>query len=301
VLEVCWCRRLVAENDVNHRGRLNFLSLGPRRILASHPCTPHFHLNTYDHDPQVTMPTFLQRLTAPPAQSLNTRQPSPYTVLYTVSTRPLPNTVFASIASYVGLLLRIVLGSSAALLLWLASHTQPMRTEHILLGMLGRLRTQQLLGFANSCQWMYLAPCVLGIFVLVFRRNYTGTLGPIVSMMWAIPDTRIEESLTVLRGLGIQTSTTSSTYLQAPTTRFIPTTSIQDIFIYEAFKGFEVRFYLAIVVEGEEDAVVVFPTLLPRRAILEEVWRGTRKCLWEHRNEGGKRRNEHDGKVEQKT
>jgi len=47
--------------------------------------------------------------------------------------------------------------------------------------------------------------------------------------------------------------------LSTATTRFIPTTSIQDIFIHEAFKGFEVRFYLAIVVEGEEDAVVVFP------------------------------------------
>jgi phosphatidylinositol glycan class H protein len=94
-----------------------------------------------------------------------------------------------------------------------------------------------------------------------------------------------EESLTVLRGLGIQTSTTSSTYLLGPSTRFIPTTSIQDIFIYEAFKGFEVRFYLAVVVEGEEDVVVVFPTLLPRRAILEEVWRGTKKCLWEGKNE----------------
>jgi len=96
----------------------------------------------------------------------------------------------------------------------------------------------------------------------------------------------IEESLTVLRGLGIQISTTSSTYLQGSTTRFIPTTSIQDIFIYEAFKGFEVRFYLAVVVEGEGDVVVVFPTLLPRRAILEEVWRGTKKCLWEGRDEG---------------
>ena len=86
-----------------------------------------------------------------------------------------------------------------------------------------------------------------------------------------------EESLTVLRGLGIQTSTTSSTYLQTPTTRFIPTTSIQDIFIYEAFKGFEVKFYLAVVVAGEEDVVVVFSSLLPRRAILEEVWRGTER------------------------
>lgn len=90
-----------------------------------------------------------------------------------------------------------------------------------------------------------------------------------------------EESLTVLHGLGLQTSTVSSVYLRTPNTRFIPTTSIQDVFIHEAFKGFEVRFYLAVVVKGEEDVVVVFPRLLPCREVLEEVWRGARACLYE--------------------
>jgi phosphatidylinositol glycan class H protein len=121
---------------------------------------------------------------------------------------------------------------------------------------------------------------------------------------------RTEESLLVIRGLGIQTSTTSSTYLSTSTTRFIPTNLIQDIFIHEAFKGFEVKFYLAVVVEGEEEVVVVFPVgppfyfssyfyqtiqtqpdtdrhcatvqnLLPKRKILEQVWRGARDCLYE--------------------
>lgn len=36
-----------------------------------------------------------------------------------------------------------------------------------------------------------------------------------------------------------------------------------------------------IVVEGEENVVVVFPKLLPRRKTLEVVWRGARGCLWE--------------------
>jgi phosphatidylinositol N-acetylglucosaminyltransferase subunit H len=71
--------------------------------------------------------------------------------------------------------------------------------------------------------------------------------------------TLIEESLVVLRGLGIQTTSSSPTYLSTRITRFIPTTSIQDIFIHEAFRGFEVRFYLCAVVEEEEDSVVVFP------------------------------------------
>jgi hypothetical protein len=68
-----------------------------------------------------------------------------------------------------------------------------------------------------------------------------------------------EESLLVIRGLGIQTSTSSATYLSKAATRFIPTTQIQDIVIHEAYKGFEVRFYLAVIVEGEPDVVVVFP------------------------------------------
>ncbi|KAL4907951.1 hypothetical protein BDW74DRAFT_148287 [Aspergillus multicolor] len=97
----------------------------------------------------------------------------------------------------------------------------------------------------------------------VFRKGYT------------------EESLLVIRGLGIQTSTSSPTYLSKAATRFIPTTEIQDIVIHEAFKGFEVRFYLAVVVVGEPEVVVVFPKLLPNRAKLEEVWRGSRHCLYD--------------------
>lgn len=71
-------------------------------------------------------------------------------------------------------------------------------------------------------------------------------------------DATLEESLLVLRTLGIQTSTTSSTYLSTATTRFIPTSQIQDIFIHEAFKDFEVRYYLAIVVDDEDEVTVVF-------------------------------------------
>lgn len=76
------------------------------------------------------------------------------------------------------------------------------------------------------------------------------------------------------------------TFLSTSTTRFIPTEKIQDILLNEAFRGFEVRYYLVVVVEGEEEVVVVFPRLLPRREILERVWRGARACLYEP--DGGK-------------
>lgn len=63
-------------------------------------------------------------------------------------------------------------------------------------------------------------------------------------------------------------------------TRFIPTSLVQDIFIHEGFRGFEVKFYLVVVVRGEEDVVVVFPDTLPKRKVLEQVWRGARSCLF---------------------
>lgn len=91
------------------------------------------------------------------------------------------------------------------------------------------------------------------------------------------------ESLLVLRGLGIQTSSTGGSYLASwrAGTRFIPTEKIRDVLINEAFRGFAVRYYLVVVVDGEDDVVVVFPRLLPGRAIVEKVWRGVRGCLWE--------------------
>ncbi|KAF2832384.1 hypothetical protein CC86DRAFT_313370 [Ophiobolus disseminans] len=205
----------------------------------------------------------LQELTAPPAQTLRTLQPTSSTVSYTVSTRPVPRTIPAICLHYISILVRVVLGLATVLLLWMKWRVTNGNLSYIEVQISSSLKDWQVDRFAEACRWKYLIPGALVILFLVFRRNY------------------IEESLTVLRGLGIQTSTTSSTYLQTPTTRFIPTTSIQDIFIHEAFRGFEVRFYLVIVVEGEEDVVVVFPQLLPRRAMLEEVWRGARKCLWE--------------------
>lgn len=97
------------------------------------------------------------------------------------------------------------------------------------------------------------------------------------------------ESLLVLRGLGIQTSSTGGSYLASwrAGTRFIPTEKIRDVLINEAFRGFAVRYYLVVVVDGEEDVVVVFPRLLPRRKIVERVWRGCRGCLWEPQDGGG--------------
>ena len=39
--------------------------------------------------------------------------------------------------------------------------------------------------------------------------------------------------------------------------------------------------------EGEGEVVVVFPRVLPGRAVVEEVWRGARECLFEPRGKEG--------------
>ncbi|KAI0909380.1 GPI-GlcNAc transferase complex, PIG-H component-domain-containing protein [Ustulina deusta] len=97
-----------------------------------------------------------------------------------------------------------------------------------------------------------------------------------------------EESLLVLRGLGIQTRSSKGNILAGrAATRFIPTEKIQDVLVNEAFRGFEVRSYLVVVVDGEPDVVVVFPKLLPRADVVEAVWRGVRECLYQRGVVGG--------------
>ena len=136
--------------------------------------------------------------------------------------------------------------------------------------------------------WAVASVCVLALHISLFTRLHT------------------TESVLVLRGLGMQISSSPgaarSPYLGSSSgggaagffgfrlfgpwpwrteRRFIPTEQIRDVLINEAFRGFEVRYCLIVVVEGEEDVTVLFPGLLPRRKIVERVWRGVRECLWE--------------------
>lgn len=176
---------------------------------------------------------------------LSVRRPTQTTVLYTVSTRSQTKTIPARIRVYFGLVLRILAGILVARVLLHESgllvreHVFSELENTLLNSPTGQLIT---LLFYSNITWpwrVFLCAATIG---LILRKGFT------------------EESLLVIRGLGIQTSTSSPTYFfWTSSTRFIPTSAIQDIFIFEAFKGFEVRFYLCVVVEGEEDVVVVFP------------------------------------------
>ncbi|KAF1951610.1 hypothetical protein CC80DRAFT_575100 [Byssothecium circinans] len=211
-----------------------------------------------------TLTTVLTRLASPPVQTLHTLQPTSSTVTYTVSTRPIAKGLPARLAFYIGICIKALLGVCVTVTLWTKWRARSGEDTWLLPWIIGTAKEQWFIRGVDRMESIYLIPTTLVVLYLAFKRSY-----------------RAEESLTVLRGLGLQTSTMSSLYLRTPTTRFIPTTSIQDIFIHEAFKGFEVKYYLAVVVKGEQDVVVVFPKLMPRRAILEEVWRGARRCLFE--------------------
>ena len=176
---------------------------------------------------------------------LSIKRPTATTVLYTVSTRSPAKTLSAQLTALLILLARVLAGLLVVTaLLWEYQQTSSTQNAQRLswlnnTAILFRSDLSRFLGSTLTQSWRLVI--YAAVTWPIFRKGYTS------------------ESLLVIRGLGVQTSTSSPSYLWTSSTRFIPTSTIQDIFIHEAFKGFEVRFYLSIVVEGEEDVVVVFP------------------------------------------
>ncbi|KAF9893147.1 hypothetical protein FE257_012558 [Aspergillus nanangensis] len=197
------------------------------------------------------------------------RRPSPTTASFTVSNASRHTSTPAKILFYFQILLRAIV-FSLVVVVNVAKHRDAFFYQD-----------------GTFISWPTVWASAPGVYVCRIVEAYTpwaialASTAVIYGVFWR---GYTEESLLVIRGLGIQTSTSSATYLSKASTRFIPTTQIQDIVIHEAFKGFEVRFYLAVIVEGEGEMVVVFPTILPGRAILEEVWRGSRHCLYESKS-----------------
>lgn len=75
----------------------------------------------------------------------------------------------------------------------------------------------------------------------------------------------------MIRSLGVQT-TTRMRFPLASHSRFIPASEIDDVLLYEGFKGMQVRYYLAVVVRGEEKVEVIFPVwALSMRLMIEIV------------------------------
>lgn len=214
------------------------------------------------------------------APHLVLRRPSPTTAEFTITTAP-PPTLPVRLLLLSLLPLRLLAGFSA-LLLSLAKLQQspyaiifdppvnpppPVFSDAYIYHVLQTILLSPLGALASS------AAAALPLYILA----------PVVlALLWAsLKRVHVTESLLVLRGLGVQTSSSAGSYLARKDTRFIPTEKIRDVLVNEAFLGFEVRYYLVIIVDGEDDVIVVFPKLLPRRKIVETVWRGVRGCLYE--------------------
>jgi phosphatidylinositol glycan class H protein len=124
----------------------------------------------------ITMAAFLDKLTSPPAQTLQILQPTSYTITYTVSTRPVPSTLPAKALWYIGILLRVLLGFTTLLALWAKWSITESQSIEYLRAVLGSTEKEaQLIKFIATCSWIYLAPCAAAVLFLVFRRGYTGT------------------------------------------------------------------------------------------------------------------------------
>ncbi|KAK9383571.1 GPI-GlcNAc transferase complex, PIG-H component-domain-containing protein [Kockiozyma suomiensis] len=89
-----------------------------------------------------------------------------------------------------------------------------------------------------------------------------------------------EDSILVLHDFGIEVKSTGS-MLFSTSSQFIPLELIQDVVINEGFRGFEVVYYLAVVVKNRGRLLVVFPNLLPKRHEIEYIWRDIRHCLYQ--------------------
>ncbi|KAL8921404.1 MAG: hypothetical protein Q9208_005730 [Pyrenodesmia sp. 3 TL-2023] len=150
---------------------------------------------------------------APPHCRLSIKAPSPTTIEYTVSTASPPEELPSYCLHYLTILIRIISG-----ILILYALCEKLAMTPLAVGLLS--------DWVRDVSWGRFAPLAAAALFLVTRRWHS------------------EESLLVLRTLGIQTTTLSSSYLLPATTRFIPTSQIRDTFIHEAFRGFEVRFYL---------------------------------------------------------
>lgn len=120
------------------------------------------------------MRALLSRLSAPPCQTLRILQPTQSTVSYTVTTRPTPRSLTASIVHYIALQLRVVSGLCTSLLVWTKWRLTFEQSTRLLATVMGSGFEDTLIKVADFCEWMYLAPGALILLFLVFKRGYTG-------------------------------------------------------------------------------------------------------------------------------
>ncbi|KAJ2611987.1 hypothetical protein EV177_003224 [Coemansia sp. RSA 1804] len=106
-------------------------------------------------------------------------------------------------------------------------------------------------------------------------------LGP-MALYLAWSGTRVcQESLVVIRNVGIQTETITLAGTRSVRSFELP--QIEDLFVHEALLFFEYRYYMAILPRNRSrklDVVIMFPQLLPKLDMLLHVYHGARQLLF---------------------
>ncbi|RMZ81870.1 hypothetical protein DV738_g2076, partial [Chaetothyriales sp. CBS 135597] len=175
---------------------------------------------------------------------LEIHAPSSTTISYTARSSKKPTSILVPAAKHA---LRIVLA------------------YHVILLNVAKLQVSKAISADHSSQWLIRFLFRLTLLDSLVYSGATWLSWPLLivlsslALFLCIRRDYTEESLLVMRGLGIQASTSSPYCFLSATTTFIPATKIQDIVIHEAFKGLGVLFYLAVIVEGASEVVVVFP------------------------------------------
>lgn len=140
----------------------------------------------------------------------------------------------------------------------------------------------------NTKRWLVLTPVFLLCFLhcgLHTRGVDILSLSLIVLCLLLVVKLRRrvkEESLLVMRSLGLQTTTTFVTGRQE--SRFINSENIEDVVISEAISMHSVIFYLVILLHNVDSKVPslvpLFQNTMPRLDALKMVYRGIHDSSW---------------------
>ncbi|KAI8970008.1 GPI-GlcNAc transferase complex, PIG-H component-domain-containing protein [Mycotypha africana] len=122
--------------------------------------------------------------------------------------------------------------------------------------------------------------CIWGILIFLFQKHlylYVGLL--LIAWIFIKKKSVRQESILAIKDVGIQVRTIY--WGGSSVSRFISKNRIEDIIINEGISFWQIKSYMAILVNDEDKMIVVFEHLLPRlRPILLEAYKGTRKIIF---------------------
>lgn len=124
--------------------------------------------------PQKCSKTATNKMFEPAPQTLTTLRPTPSTVLFTVSTRPVAKTLPALFSHYISLLLKFFAGTFALLALWTKWRVSNSQSTAILGRVLGGPVEEWIVRDTARVGWRYIGPVALAVLWVVVRRGYTG-------------------------------------------------------------------------------------------------------------------------------